>query len=428
MSAQHGKTAHKSRAENLQLAVSCAHSFASAAGIGCMVTDADGHVVHEEGICCSRCGLCHQLGLSDQICSSSQYMGMSEAERFGGKYIYYCALGLTCFVSPIMGSEGGEAKITAGPVLMVDAEDYISCDVEDMYHPDAETLEQVRQEVNKLPQIAPRRVTELSTLLFMAAGFVNNLDQAYSMMEKQNADVIQGRINSYVMQLKDAEEEKQRYPMEKETELLRRVRAREIGEAHEMLSELAGSLFFSTGGAIPAINCRVREVLALLSRAAIEAGAETEMVLELAAEQQQKLDQAQTADQIITAFVRGAQSMIRCAAESDHWSSAIRSATLLIRQKASEKLTLHDAARHVGLSDSYFSRVFRKETGLNFIQYLNAQRIEKAKPLLRYTDEKLSDIALAVGFEDHSYFTRVFKECTGMLPSEYRSYRNRTKK
>lgn len=418
----------KSQQENIQLAVSCAHAFAEATGLGCMVSDAKGRVIDQEGMSCEQCRICQLLGMPDHTCSQSQYFGMSEAERFGGKYIYYCALGLTCIVSPIMGSENGEAKITVGPLMMVEPEDYITCDIEDMYHPDQETLEQIRLEVARIPRVQPRQATELSTLLFMAAGFVNNLDQAYSMMEKQNADVIQGRINSYVLQLKDVGEQTERYPLEKETELIRRVKCREIDEAHEMLSELAGSLFFSTGGAVPAIRCRVREVLSLLSRAAIEAGADADRVLFMAAEQQERLDKATTADQMISTFVRGAQDMMRCAAESDHLSSAIRSATLLIRQKATEKISLYDVARHVGLSESYFSRLFRKETGMNFIQYLNAQRVEKAKPLLRYTDEKLADIAQAVGYEDHSYFTRVFKDVTGMLPSEYRTYKNRTKK
>ncbi|MGL5513630.1 MAG: helix-turn-helix domain-containing protein, partial [Sporomusa sp.] len=85
-----------------------------------------------------------------------------------------------------------------------------------------------------------------------------------------------------------------------------------------------------------------------------------------------------------------------------------------------------DISQEVHLSPSYFSKIFKKETGHNFNTYLNMLRIEKSKKLLLYDNLKLISIASLVGFEDQSYFTKVFKRVTGVSPHQYRKYGGKT--
>ena len=92
-----------------------------------------------------------------------------------------------------------------------------------------------------------------------------------------------------------------------------------------------------------------------------------------------------------------------------------------------EKLTLEDVAKYVHLSPSYFSRLFKEETGYNFSAYLNTVRIEKSKKLLVNEDIPLADISNLVGFEEQSYFTRVFKKMTGTTPGKFRETRGQIK-
>ena len=75
----------------------------------------------------------------------------------------------------------------------------------------------------------------------------------------------------------------------------------------------------------------------------------------------------------------------------------------------------------VYLSPAYLSRIFKKETGTSFNEYLSGVRIGKAKELLRHPELRLTDIAQMVGYEDQSYFAKVFKRVTGSSPSGYRS-------
>ena len=86
----------------------------------------------------------------------------------------------------------------------------------------------------------------------------------------------------------------------------------------------------------------------------------------------------------------------------------------------SEKITMEQMAQRVYLSPSYFSRVFKEETGESFTTYLTRIRIERSKSLLSQKSIRLTDIAQLVGFEDQSYFTKVFKKQEGMPPLRYR--------
>lgn len=85
-----------------------------------------------------------------------------------------------------------------------------------------------------------------------------------------------------------------------------------------------------------------------------------------------------------------------------------------------QSLSLHMVASHVSLSDAYFSKIFSEIMNEPFRKYLIRLRIDHAKNLLENTDCKLYDIALQSGFTDDTYFSRVFKKNTGISPSEWR--------
>ena len=92
-----------------------------------------------------------------------------------------------------------------------------------------------------------------------------------------------------------------------------------------------------------------------------------------------------------------------------------------VKSNYSRKITLEELAAYVYLSPSHISSLFRKETGQTISAYINHVRIEKSKFLLRQAGIPLADIAVLCGFEDQSYFTRVFKKYTGISPRQYRN-------
>jgi two-component system response regulator YesN len=86
---------------------------------------------------------------------------------------------------------------------------------------------------------------------------------------------------------------------------------------------------------------------------------------------------------------------------------------------AGEFLSLQSLCRHFGISQTYMSRLFRKYTGLSFINYLTSLRIEKAKDYLLRENILIKDAAAMAGFTDQFYFSRVFRSVTGQTPSDY---------
>ena len=92
-----------------------------------------------------------------------------------------------------------------------------------------------------------------------------------------------------------------------------------------------------------------------------------------------------------------------------------------VEKNYAKKITLEDVAKNVFISPSYLSKLIKAHTGHSFRRLVNMARIAEAVRLLGHTDKSLSEIAFLSGFEDHSYFTKVFKKHMQMNPSDYRA-------
>lgn len=85
-------------------------------------------------------------------------------------------------------------------------------------------------------------------------------------------------------------------------------------------------------------------------------------------------------------------------------------------------LSLTLVSEQFKLSPTYISRVFKKETGYSFMDYINLLRLEKAKRLLLVSDAKIYEVALEAGFQTTHYFIRLFKTKFGVTPGDFRKY------
>jgi two-component system response regulator YesN len=91
-----------------------------------------------------------------------------------------------------------------------------------------------------------------------------------------------------------------------------------------------------------------------------------------------------------------------------------------IRNNLSEHLTVTGVAEMLNMNGSYFSHLFKKQTGKSFVDYVNEARIEKAKVLCATTDYRIYEIAAMVGIDNPNYFSELFKKITGKNPNDYR--------
>lgn len=103
------------------------------------------------------------------------------------------------------------------------------------------------------------------------------------------------------------------------------------------------------------------------------------------------------------------------------YSDIIEKAKAYIEEQyQNEDMSLQSVSSHVNVSSNHFSAIFRKETGVTFIDYLTKVRMENAKDLLVSTSMKTSEIGFEVGYRDPHYFSYIFKKTQGMSPKEYR--------
>lgn len=98
----------------------------------------------------------------------------------------------------------------------------------------------------------------------------------------------------------------------------------------------------------------------------------------------------------------------------------LRKAIDYIHEHYNEQVTLNEVAENIYVSTFYISRMFKKELGISFVDYLNDVRIEKAKELLKDVKYKTYEVAELVGIPDPHYFSKIFKKYSGMTPSEYK--------
>lgn len=103
---------------------------------------------------------------------------------------------------------------------------------------------------------------------------------------------------------------------------------------------------------------------------------------------------------------------------------AVAMAIQYIEDHFVENMKLSDLTNHVSLSTSYFSALFKRTTGIGVIEYLNQTRIRKATEIFAsHGDYSVSEVAYMVGFDNLSYFSKIFKKYEGMTPAEYKRKR-----
>lgn len=125
-----------------------------------------------------------------------------------------------------------------------------------------------------------------------------------------------------------------------------------------------------------------------------------------------------------------ASKNIRSLLETAEYLPSIKNADMIysaldyIDQHYQEHISLQDIADHVHFSPPYFSKIFKKEMNITFTQYLTKVRIEESKKYLKNPSIPLADIPSLVGFEEQSYFTKVFHSIAGTSPGKYREQAN----
>ena len=318
--------------------------------------------------------------------------GCYEAVRWDNKYIYYCPLDLIFVAVPQFDEKAelvGGAII--GPLIMGESSDY--------------------EQTYGLPQMETSTVNSLAEIA--SATFTSNAVTG----ETKTCDF----LNEVYKELEFVQE-KDDYPIEIERELQNSIIDGNEAKARENLNKLLGEIFFRSGGDLKVIKARVVELVVLLSRSAIEGGADCSQIFTLNNDYIRKVDEFSSVEDLsrwLSGVIHRFVGYVFELKEVRH-SLTMRRIIGYIRNNYMRKITLDEIAEQVYMSKSHVSKIFNEEMGVSLTAFINGVRVEKAKILLSDASLSVADIAQLTGFEDQSYFTKQFKLLTGLSPKKYR--------
>ena len=329
----------------------------------------------------------------------------SVAAELGGSYIFSLGDGPSCMACALMDRDKVLGTVFLGPFLM----DPVPED------------DDVRR-TQTLQTLQPARVTSLSRLTEYLLQSLLPAERAVLMYSREKLSA-QSRIGEAIQMYKNqALSSSGAYFYEKERELLTKVRTGAMPEAKALLNDLLGYALFSEGWFLPAVRVRAIELTTLLSRVALDGGANADSTFRLNERYLSLISGQNDIEEISLLLLDVVEGFMNAMfSRTDRGNRHIRRALSHIARHYAEPLRVQDVAEVVGLNPDYFGSLFRKTVGESFHDHLTRVRIEEGKLLLLSTDHLMADIAAATGFADQSSFCKAFKKYTGVPPGRYRS-------
>jgi len=404
----------------LKRAADIADHYAISTGVSCRIINEALLLDEQNNFCFCKIANDHPDKRIGPLCGRNHLHNARQAERFGGSFIYFCSSFLLYWSSPIIKDGILIGAFIAGPALMVTKEEV----VEEWGKLYPSLNEDVFQEyINEIPLITTEKSRSLSELLLMCAGWVREADDRM-LIESREYQNQQSHISEYIHELKGSSHDRSAvsYPIEKEDELLSAISRGNRDQAQRLLNEILGNVFFSSGRDFEIIKFRILELIILLSRASIDGGANPDDILTYNYRYLREIEQFTNVDSLaywLSGVLNRFASQVFNLQEVKHVDRLERTLHY-INSHYTEKISLEDAASYAALSPAYFSKIFKEEMNCSFTIYINRIRIDHAKTLLRTTPCTLIEISGLVGFEDQSYFSRVFKSIAGISPGKYR--------
>jgi AraC-like DNA-binding protein len=210
--------------------------------------------------------------------------------------------------------------------------------------------------------------------------------------------------------------------LDKERLLLAALRHGDAAASRKILDELINIFRAASSDNFEFLQFRAIELVTLLSRTAAFNVSEHSAVLEDNNRYLKRLQDSRTIEELTENLHKIMENMAGQVFffKGIRHASALRRAERYIWENYTRKISLKEIADASGLSAPYFSSVFKEEMGENLSTHLNRLRVEKAAVMLSETELSLNEIAGSCGFEDQSWFSKIFKIYAGLSPGKYR--------
>jgi AraC-like DNA-binding protein/ligand-binding sensor protein len=377
---------------------------------------------------CTLCKKYHQdpnkqWASEEYPCTGIHLNAVHEALRLGGSYIYTCRMGFIFWTSPVYSGQRFAGALMSSGILAIKRQ----IAVENVYRLCGGdiTRKEVETYLEGIPEKTYDNVKALAQMMLICAEQISTGNEENSETINRNSQR-ETRISDQIRLIKetrDHEKNNPGYPLDKERMLLASLRRGDNDTGRKILGELLDILYVTIPGNFEFFKLRVMELVVLLSRAAISPGnSDDNAVLEANNRYLKKIEDSQTVGELTENLhvIIDRMSAKIFSFQGVRHSSALRKAERYIWENYTRKISLQEIAEASGLSAPYFSTIFKDEMGENLSNYLNRLRVEKAATMLMETELTLNEIASTCGFEDQSWFSKIFKNFTGLSPGKYR--------
>ena len=397
-------------------------TFQSYTNIPIQLIDHDGTLLLSFGESTGYCSLLKKNVFSSDKCFCLHVKAGQRAQELGEAYIFSCHANLNHIAFPLVSQGDLLGSVIFGPFLMDSPDSTLVSEIAEQHHLSPALSLELYDELTSLKIVTPPNVQHLKKMMdFMLSPLIH--DERALLLQSQKKLYQQSRINETIQTYKGREETlSSQYFYQKEKDLLNKVRTGNIPEVKALLNDLLGFVLFSEGGSLESVRVRSVELTTLLSRVAIDGGANTDSIYSLNNKLLPALYQEQDLDELCLLLQEVAENFMSAMFYTqDKGNLYIRKALRYISDHYNEHLSLPAVAEYVQLSPSYFSSLFSQIVGISFSDHLCQVRIEESKQLLLSTNYTLANIAVAVGFPDQSYFCKAFKRIVGLTPGKFRS-------
>ena len=287
--------------------------------------------------------------------------------------------------------------------------------------------------LTEVPIFSERRVQAAADLLFMMANYFSRVDSTSQQIRheitQQQAFLAEGLFLSKQSELCVATPTTPtlsplqfRSDLHKEMELVDLIKMGDRKRAKGLLDELLGTTLFRSHEHIGVLKARALEIIFIIARAAVEAGANLEEILGFKYQYIQNLSKDDSQETLYYFLKKAFDQLFECIYQNRNirHTRVFAKAKEFIWGNYNQDISLNKMAEVVGINPFYLSHLFRKELGISFLEYLTSVRISIAKKLLQQTNLSILEVCLEVGYQDPSNFAKIFRKKEGIRPTEYR--------
>jgi len=350
--------------------------------------------------------------------------------KTGEHYIFQCHTDVIEFAAAILGGGDAYTAFVCGPMLLRPMNPSIEQAVLGKVKRLSLNEASVAGTLREIPVFPERRVQAAADLLFMIANYFSKTDTSLQRrrheIARQQALLAESLFLRKRSELHDAPPAPFRFrsgsDLYKERELVDLIKMGDRKGAKGLLDELLGTALFRSHEHIGVLKARALEIIFIIARAAVEAGANLEEILGVKYQCIQDLTQDDSQETLYYFLKKAFDRLFECIYQNRN----IRHTRVFIRAKDfiwrnyNQNISLKQIADSVDINPCYLSHLFRKEMGISFLDYLTSVRVSIAKRLLQQTDLSVLDVCLEVGYQDPSHFAKIFRKKEGICPMKYR--------